>query len=57
MVVAVRSFDHRGLTGVLSAPRHLAPFPAWYQGVSVALALLVAGLRIRPTRKLAWPGQ
>ena len=57
MALALMSLDNRVLTRVLSAPHHLASFPGWYQGACVVLALLVAGLSIRPIRNLASRGQ
>jgi hypothetical protein len=57
MALAVMTLDGSAFGGVISPAHHLAAYPGWFQGATVVLALLIAGLSIRPIRNLASPGQ
>jgi hypothetical protein len=53
IVLAVSAFDDRILSVVLPVkPHSIAALPAWWQGLSVALAILVAAISYWPVRNM-----
>lgn len=58
MTLAVSAFDDRALSLVLPVHvPHLVPLPTWWQGLVIALTVLVLVMSYRPVRNLISPHQ